>query len=92
MKASLHAAGARLHHRHRPDDLFAAPAAKRLAGLHRRATCIAEHDFLPRQFVNGPSPQHALEHMTPKRRYANGAEEFRSKCFRSLDLTERALL
>jgi hypothetical protein len=62
MKVPLHAPGTRLHHHHRSDDLFAAPATKRLAGLHRCATCIAEHDFLPREFVNGLRHNRPMNH------------------------------
>jgi hypothetical protein len=47
MNVRLHAPGARLHRHNRPHDLFAAPIAKCLARLHRRAAPITEHDVPP---------------------------------------------
>ena len=52
MKMSLHAPRALLHRHHRSNDLFTAPAAKSLAGLHRGTASIAEHKFLPRRFMS----------------------------------------
>jgi hypothetical protein len=46
VNVTLHPPRTRLHRRHWPHDLLTTPAAECLAGLHRCAASIAEHDFL----------------------------------------------